>query len=360
MSTPALVGIVGATGAVGRSLVRHLQGNAGLRLRLGGRDVDRGQALRAALAVAAEWRTVDAHDVGQLEAFCSDCTLVVNAAGPARAIGATIGRAAFAVGADYVETSGHAALELPRCGRSALLSAGMYPGLSGLLPRALAADGFDSVSGLTIYIGGCEALSLTAALDYLDAVRDGFGAGGAAWLHGRRVAQALPAAEPACLPFFPRPVVAQPYLTAESERLARRLGLRELRCYSVFDGTQVLATLPQAVLTRDAAALVRAAQIDVFGRTPYQILLFELSGTRAGQDTCRSLLVKARSGAALTGAAAAAAVHALLAGTRPEHVHDFAEVLDPQATLARLQASPDVLACEHFDLPLSHFDEGAL
>jgi hypothetical protein len=360
MSAPRLAGIVGATGGVGRSVVQHLLGHPPLALRLGGRDEARGRALAAALGDAVEWRPVDAQDPAALATFCAGCDVIVNAAGPARALGASVGRAAFAAGADYVDTSGYALLELPRCGRRALTSAGMYPGLSGLLPRFVAAQGFDTCTRLTIFIGGCEELSVTAALDYLDALRDGFGAGAAAWLDGRRVSQALPPGEPASLPFFPRPVVAQPYLTAESERLARALGLRELRCYSVFDGSHVLATLPQAMLTRDAPALVRAARLDACGQVSYQILLFELHGTRAGQAVCRSLFVKARSGVALTGAAAAVGVRALGEQELPAHVHEFALALEPCAAVARLRASADILAFEIFDEPLADFDEGTL
>lgn len=360
MSQPALVGIVGATGGVGTSVVRHLRGHPALALRLGARDAGRARALAASTGGNVEATGVDVHDHAALAAFCAGCRVIVNCAGPARAIGATVGRAAFAAGADYVETSGYAALELPRNGCRAVLSAGMYPGLSGLLPRYLAAEGFDTLICLTMFIGGCEELSATAALDYLDALRDGFGESNAAWLNGRRTSQALPAGAPASLPFFPRPVVAQPYLTTESEHLARALGLRELRCYSVFDGAHVLAALPQAVLARDAGALVRAAQADAFGQVPYQILLFELQGTCGERAVCRSLFVKARSGVALTGVAAAAAVHALSEGRAPEHVHDFAQALDPRAAVARLRASDDVLACELFDAAPSAFEEGAL
>lgn len=354
------VGIVGGHGTVGRSVAQQLQVWGRYRLRIGGRNALHGQAFVEELGGHAEWARVEADDPQSLESFCAGCAAVVNCAGPASLIGEKIGRAAFATGAYYIDAGWYASLDLPSVGRTALLAAGMYPGLSGLLPRFLAAQGFDRLTGLTAYVGGCDRLSSIAAIDYLDSLTNGFGEANAAWLGGRRVSQALSGGEPTSVPFFPRPVVLQPYLTSEAEHLAASLGLSELRWYSVFDGQHVVAALPLAGSKRDALSLVKAAQMDLFGRDPYQIMLFEMAGTRGRACVSRTLLLRASGGAELTGIAAAAGVRAALAGEIPGGIHDFADTVNPEFMVDCLRQADAVLALEVFESPLATYEEGEI
>lgn len=354
------VGIVGGHGTVGRSVAQQLQVWGGFRLRVGGRSASHGRAFVEELGGHAEWARVDADDPQSLASFCSGCEAIVNCAGPASIIGEKIGRAAFAAGAHYIDVGWYASLNLPPSDRTALLAAGMYPGLSGLLPRFLAAQGFDQVTGLTAYIGGCDRLSRIAATDYLDSLTNGFGETNAAWLGGRRVSQALAGGELTSVPFFPRHVVLHPYLTSEAEQLAASLGLSELRWYSVFDGQHVIAALPLAGSKHDAPSLVKAAEMDLFGRDPYQILLFEMTGTLGEACVSRTLLLRATGGAELTGIAAAAGVRAALAGDVPCGIHDFADIVNPEFMVACLRQADAVLALEVFESPLATYEEGEL
>jgi hypothetical protein len=358
MNNVPRVGIVGGHGAVGRSVARQLQVWRQFRIRIGGRNTLHGRAFVETLRGDAEWVLADVDDARSLESFCAGCDAVVNCAGPASFIGEKIGHAAFAAGAHYVDAGGRAAMDLPPAGRTALLAAGMYPGLSGLLPRFLAAREFDGVSRLTAYIGGCDRLSYIAAIDYLDSLGDRSGEANAAWLGGRRVCRALAREEERSVPFFPRSVVLQPYLTAEAERLAVSLGLSELRWYSVFDGQHVVDALSLAGSRQAAEFLVKATQMDLFGREPYQILLFEMTGTQGDASVRRSLVLKASGGAALTGVAAAAGVRAVLAGEIPDGVQDFADCMNPGIMVEYLRRSDVVLALEVFDDLLPTPEEG--
>src|SRR5687768_5474874 len=110
----------------------------------------------------------------------------------------------------------------------------MHPGLSGALPRCLADGHFDSVTELTVHIDGCDRLTAAAAMDYLDSLRNGFGQSHVAWAGGRRVMLPRSRASPIAIQDLPRPVVISPYLTAEAERIAKPLGISNLRWYAVF------------------------------------------------------------------------------------------------------------------------------
>ena len=162
----------------------------------------------------------------------------------------------------------------------------MMPGLTGLLPRHLAGDGFDRVDDLTAYVGGLGTFTMTAAVDYLAALGGGYGKPFASWRSGARALRSLVTMRRVALPFFPGVVTAHPYLSLEAERLPAALGLREIRWYSVFDGEGVPFVLARhrasAADEVTAASLLRAAALDSFGRTPYQLMVFRLDGEAGG------------------------------------------------------------------------------
>src|SRR5207248_4816536 len=102
------------------------------------------------------------------------------------------------------------------------------------------------------------------------------------------------------------------------------LGLVDVNWYSIFDGTHVLASLPQPQDEQDLAAVIRAAEMDLFGRERYQILLYEMSGMRRGFDATRTMMLKARGGSELTAFAAVEGTRAIAEGRIPPGVHAFA------------------------------------
>jgi hypothetical protein len=330
------------------------------RLRIGSRNRLPGAALVEDLPGAVEWVGTDAHDARSLERFCAGCDAVVNCAGSTGDLGRKIALAALASNAHLVDASGYAQLNLPLMRQTVLLAAGMYPGLSGLLPRFLASQGFDTVHALNAYIGGCDRVTHLAAAEYLSSLSQDFGEPEAAWIGGRRVSRALTGTDAVMLPFFPRPVMLHPYLTQEAERLGTSLGLADIRYYSVFDGRYVPAALPAAASRQDADAFVRAAEMDLFGREPYQTLLFEMHGSRGGLQMSRSLLLKAKGGAQLTGIAAATAVKGIMDAEVPLGEHYFAEVMQPEPVVASLEQADAVLALEIFDGPLGLCEEGEI
>jgi saccharopine dehydrogenase-like NADP-dependent oxidoreductase len=137
-----MIGLLGGTGAVGRTAAERIAAWRLGPLRIGARDLDRTRALAAELPGPAEAVSVDLGDPDTLAAFCAGCRIVVNCAGPSYHVLDTVARAALAAGADYVDIGGELAatdaLGQAPPGRTAIFSAGVMPGLSGLLPRLLA------------------------------------------------------------------------------------------------------------------------------------------------------------------------------------------------------------------------------
>ncbi|MFF2523476.1 saccharopine dehydrogenase NADP-binding domain-containing protein [Streptomyces liangshanensis] len=355
-----LIGVLGASGAVGRAAVRELRALGHTGLRLGGRTEAALHEIADEDPAGAETVRADATAPDGLRAFTEGCDIVLNCAGPTYLLRATVASAALAAGAHCVDVAGDdpAAEDLlkhgdpARDGRTVVLSAGALPGLSSLLPRWLAGQGLDHASALTAYCGGLETCSPTVARDLVLSLTSG-GADGAAYGEalaavrgGRRAPRALRTAEDAEHHAFPGRVALQPYLSGESERLATTLGLDRLDWYNVHPGPAVralLPLLPGSLAAGDdpaerAARLIRAAGLDLAGRRPYYVMDFSVTGTASGRPATAGLTLRAASSYRLTATVGALAVDAVLRAGVPQGVHFACDVLDPGAVVRHLRS----------------------
>jgi len=235
----------------------------------------------------------------------------------------------------------------------------MMPGLSGLLPRWLAGQGFERTTRLTAYVGGRGRLTPAGAADYLLSLGNGIGEPLAAWRNGVRVPRALEPLANVALPFFSAGAVAYPFLGPETERLARVLGLTDVSWYTVFEGDHMRSALGrlqgamagQGDVDASAAELSRAAELDLFGRDPYQMIVMEMEGESGGRPLRQTALLRATDAHELTGAVTALAVAAVVNGDVRPGVHFAADVLDPRI-VDLVREVPVVTAVGVVDAPI--------
>ncbi len=343
------IGLLGGTGEVGAAAARRIA-SAGLGpVRIGGRHLGRATATADALPGPASAMRVDLSDAVALEAFCSGCRVVVNCAGPSYRVLDRVARVALAAGADYVDAAGDAPVRRllaadPPPARSVVLSAGASPGLTGLLPRLLTADG--PLRSLDVLAGGPARSTPVAAVDTLLTRGREFGLAGAQWRAGRVHEGVLSGLDAVTLPGFPQPVTARPFLSAEAQRLARSADVGRLRAYTVFASDRVPDLLAAAwagvqSVEEHAGALTAAADQDTAEHGQWFTLLAAARRPPGASGPVRVLLT-APDPSTLSGAVVALAVRAVLAGQVPPGVHHAAEVLDPDAGLTALQADPAV------------------
>ncbi|MEV0675056.1 saccharopine dehydrogenase NADP-binding domain-containing protein [Actinosynnema sp. NPDC050436] len=371
------VGLLGGSGAVGRQVAARLRARGVEDVLIGGRDLAAAEAVVAGvLGGTGRAGVVDVRNPASLRDFCADATVVVNCAGPSRVIGDVVAAAAVRAGAHYVDVGGDDPLHevmtgpgAPPCPVAAVLSAGMIPGLTGLLPRHLAGSGFTGVDRLTVHHGVRDRIGWSGAYDLVAGIIEGRDESLAGWRSGAARSGVARRAVNRALPGFTEPVTVHPYLSPEARRTAQRLGLRDGDWHTVlFDGrvSTVLGGLPaltEADLAPTAERLHRAADFDVLGRTPQVGVLCQLDGTGPGGPLTRSLVLRATGAAELVAAAAAATLDEVLDGTVPAGVHFAAEVLDPDRATATLAEDPGVVQLSVHDVPLDHLvplDEGAI
>ncbi|MGW6602211.1 saccharopine dehydrogenase NADP-binding domain-containing protein [Streptomyces sp. NPDC055036] len=359
MSSTPVVGVIGGYGAVGSAVVRRLHRAGAAPLLVGGRDPSRAKTLVTSLRAGGGdgeigTTTVDLTDPASLDRFASRCRLVVNCGGPSYRVLDTVARAALLRGADYVDAAGDDPARNLLCadggterwtdaGRRAVLSAGALPGLSGLLPRALAARAVRPVR-LDAYLGGVAPLTPAAAGDVLLGRGPEHGIPAAVWRDGRICERALEPRRKVSLEAFPRPVTAFPFLSTEAGRLARAAGIVQVHWYTVFGGDRLPEELAMAwaLDSTETADLVAAADQDVSRYGAWYGQEFHLwDGTTEGPPTA-ALVLRAEDSYELSGFLTATATLRVLDGSITPGVHFAADALDPARTLDTLRSDPAI------------------
>lgn len=347
-----MIGVLGGAGAVGRVVVDRLA-VAGHPVRVGGRDLARAKAVPG----AAEAVAVDLDDAEALAKFSAGCSVVVNCAGPSYRVLDVVARAALQAGAGYVDAAGDAvALEAlttdapPELdGLPAVFSAGLMPGLSGLLPRMLADAG--PIGRLDVYVGGSVEISRLSAVDALLTRGPRFGHALAAWRDGRVVEHALAPLRSVTLPGFRGRVHAWPFLSTEMTALATALNVAELRNYTVYATENLPAVLATAwadegPLDAHVDAVVEAARRDVEECGRHYALLAHARPPAGSTAGSRRVLLRTPDSYELSGVVAALAAVAVMTGNVPAGAHHAADVLDPRRTAAALAEDDLVTALE--------------
>lgn len=371
------IAVLGAYGAVGAAALQAIaQRRPDITVRLGGRDLAQAEALLDKLGLAGEAVAVDIHDGQSLARFARGSRVLLNCAGPSYLVLDRVAWAAAAAGADYVDPGGdepvYDALQRPGTFTgTAVLTAGMQPGLTGLLPRYLAAS-MSHPQRLTAYVGTMDRLTPAGAADYLLSMGGSYGEAQAAIRNGIRVERELEPRTDVELPYFQGRVDAYPYLSFESGQLSAKTGLTEIDWFNVFEGgahmMSCLGRLQGAMrgesdLAEAADELTRAAALDLFGKSPFQLMLFEISGTHEDAPATSSLALRAHDTYALTGLTSALAVLDVLDGKVARGVHFASDVLDAEQVLPALRAEPAVTVLDLTDRPILHdraFEEGEL
>ncbi|MEU3271212.1 saccharopine dehydrogenase NADP-binding domain-containing protein [Saccharomonospora sp. NPDC006951] len=329
--TSPLIAVLGGYGAVGGVAVARLASHGHLRVRAGGRSPS-----RAVPPAGVELSTVDIDDPDSLARFCSGADVVLNCAGPSYRVLDTVARAASAEAAAYVDVAGDvpAHRALGDTAGTAVFSAGVMPGLTGLLPRLVTTTGAD----VRVHAGGAVRMPPASAADILLARGPDFGEPGALWREGAIVRHALAPERRVTVPGFPCLVDAMPFLPAEGVRLAGELTPARLRFHSVYVSEAIPTALAMAwadepeYLSEHAESLVAAAQSDLRDHDPFYVLT-----ARSGD---KAVTLRAPDPYRLSGVVAALTVLAVLDGAVPPGNHFADQVLDAHAVADVLHHDP--------------------
>jgi hypothetical protein len=177
MRQPVRFGIVGGYGATGRVVVSELWKSSDGEIRIGGRDLEKGKALAAEFDGRVAASHLDVLEVGSLNRFCNECSIIVNCAGPVMLLQDRVAQAAFQARCHYLDLAGLAFVkdrmlphnqEIVDRGLSFIVSAGWLPGLSEFLPvyaHTRARAQMDTIESMAVYFGDSGEWSSAAFQD---------------------------------------------------------------------------------------------------------------------------------------------------------------------------------------------------
>jgi saccharopine dehydrogenase (NAD+, L-lysine forming) len=170
-------GIVGGYGATGRVVVSELWKSCEGKILIGGRDLAKGTALAKELGNRVSAAHLDVLDGRSLDEFCSQCSIIVNCAGPVMVLQDRVAQAAFRRNCHYIDVAGLTFVkermlphngEIADSGLSFVVSAGWMPGITELVPvyaNAQARAQMDTIESLTVFFGDSGEWSDNALRD---------------------------------------------------------------------------------------------------------------------------------------------------------------------------------------------------
>jgi|SRR5215813_9621979 len=177
MSRTVTFGIIGGYGATGRVVVSELWKSCKGEILIGGRDLAKGTALARELGSRVSAAHLDVLDGRSLDDFCSQCSIIVNCAGPVMVLQDRVAQAAFRRRCHYIDIAGltfvkermlRHSRQIADFGLSFVVSAGWMPGISELVPiyaHAQARSKMDSIESLTVYFSDSGQWSDNALRD---------------------------------------------------------------------------------------------------------------------------------------------------------------------------------------------------
>lgn len=343
-----MIGVLGATGAIGQQVCHRLLAWHGGPLRVGSRHISDDVSFGF---TNVHHQQVNIEDDNSLSHFMMGCDLVLNCAGPSHRLTPLVLQAAQHACIPYIDAGGAACARLPlQQNNLALvrLDAGAVPGLSGLLPRWLA-QSFNSVQRLRVWHGIVDHFTLSGAEDFLIGVPSG----------GVKHASQ----PPTTLPFFPRPVIVEPYHNAETVAVGQALGLasHQQSWFNVSEDANLVRAreqLHQLAPSLAVQTLCQAAQLDCLRYRPYVRYLIELEGTKNSKTVTQTFLVSANSIAEASGSLMAALALDILdsptSNSALQQMHAAQHRLSPTLFDALFSPSSGI-TCQEMDGPLEGF-----
>lgn len=316
------------------------------------------------------WEKVDIFNTYQLSHFCNQCTIILNCVGPSGKIKDTVAIAAINAKASYIDAFGDKFVEEGLiekgldCSGKVIVSAGSYPGFSGILTMILGRKYFDKVESVLIYSGERGKGSRGAIEDVLISSIKGFGKARASIIDGKL---SIDTRQQPLKKYFPNinsNVYLQKYLHNEIMRIALNLQIKNVAWYNIIENEMILEAISKwckilvinntdAMLNTAVNELIKVEEKQNSNNTSWFTLIVELEGTKNGNFLRKKCIVTADNSYGISATIAAMATEYALLNSLPQKIFWAYEILSDESIIDVMLKKRIIKKIEIGNIPLN-------
>lgn len=352
------IGIVGGYGRVGLETAQYLVKTTDYDIMIGGRSIRKADETATNLGARVSARMVDIDDQSALDAFCRECGLVINCAGPSWRVLDRVAIAALRQGVHYVDPGGYDLLydaladkqgKLEEKGLTFIMGAGLLPGLSGLFPSHIAQSRFDHVKYLEIYYVGHDRWTFNSAYDIAGSLEDPGNRGMAYYKNGEmKKAGLFSLSKKLVLPTPIGKIRVFMIFTQELKSVIETNGIETAYAYGTNSGRRVPMVMAYIKIFKQnrtheqrllsANLIVKAAEKDMRKKDPCFMVHTIMEGEKDGRQKKLTATLSFKDTYKPTGIVAANTARFVMEGAVTEPGRFFlAESVDAQLFMAALE-----------------------
>jgi hypothetical protein len=351
------IGIIGGCGQVGQKAVRYLIDETSHNILLGGRNTP-DDSMKKQAQGRSSFMPVDIFQDKSLSAFCDECDILINCAGPSAMAGDRVAMAALKHNIHYVDPGGHNPVyhsltahnkEMKKKGLISVLAVGILPGLSELFPIHEANRNFDTILNMEYSYIGRDRWTHNSAYDIAWGVGN-IGKGEAAIIYEQGKLKKVNLFTSGKTVQLPPPLGKRklfPVFREELRDFVESHNIKNARVYGNNWGVWVsLATIAVRLLHwhgtkrqlhQSADLIVKAAKRDLKDKSPGFMLHLTMQGTKNGQPMSLASTLYFEDTYRATGICAAIAARMIAEGNIPAGRHWASQIPNTEAFINLFQ-----------------------
>lgn len=329
-----VVAVVGAYGGIGQNICRGLLALDGVEVKAIGRNRDEAKKKLGDIWTKLHYESVDIKDISALEDAIKDAEVLINAAGVEENLEGEMILMCQRKNIKYISTGKvNKAKDLRNC----IFDAGSMPGLSQLIPRAMAKSMGEAIEELKFCYCVQDSFSRNAARDYIEGLFDNEKKMMVTYDNG----ELIPFTEDdeLSIPYLEGKKKNYPFFDQESKALVRELNLKKGIWSMVLEGERTMKVLEECRMLykedKELATdkLCRASSLDTFEHGRYSAIYIELK-TESKKDSC---FIRCNTSGELTALATKLCITLLKRGKLKDFYGSFGEIQVDEDIIPLLQ-----------------------
>lgn len=329
-----VVGVLGAYGGIGQSICRMLIKMEDIKIKAAGRSLVKGKYILSHIWDEIHYEDVDISVEKSLKEFLKDVQILVNATGTYGQQEMEIIRHCQRENVKYISPGKENFLAFQK---NCIFNVGSMPGLSLLIPRAMARTMDETIIEVNVYYCVQDSFSKKAAKDYIEGLFDKDKKMMVTYENGKWI----PFVEENNfeIPYLERKKKRYPFYDQESESIVREFHLKKGGWFMVLEGQRTMKALEECRTiyqeNKELAIekLCKASSLDTFEHGRYSAIYVQMK-TESKECSC---LVKCNTSRELTALAGVLCVE-LMKRQQIEHFNgSFGELENPERVIPILQ-----------------------